>query len=478
MRDARAGDMWRAISKKGIAHNRITSIDATHLPNTPTTPILIKGPITAIAGLNGVGKSTLLHCIGELLGIDSSVISDDVAHQIGAGDLKISLMYKGEEIWVENGKEKPELPPSTWINSAVDVPIITARFRKETNLAELLEQFEAIDYDYDEVKQLSWMVGKTYDSCRLYEIEDIFPTPVPYFKVVANGVEYGSETMGLGEAAIHYICWQLRRVRRGSVILLEEPESYVSSRSQAAIINRLAEVCVTEGCSAILTTHSSQIVSKIPPAWCVVLSSIKSGATWAVPKSSDGLAEVLGMPPIHEKKGIIVVEDLAALLFCKQWVIHFKWDFFKNWRITTVNGVGDILKSVENFPDCKGWFRIVGVLDAEEKAKKHQIDGLAVCYLPGDDPPDMLLRKSILNDLPSFVNRLSLDSDEVTQKVASLDGLDHHEWFNELLSWCSSRNIGAEQVANVGFTLWREMEENEKIASSCFNEFMTVASRA
>ena len=85
-----------------------------------------------------------------------------------------------------------------------------------------------------------------------------------YFEVTTEGVTYGSEMMGLGELALHLMLWHLERVEPQSIMLIEEPETHISPRSQQALLNVLARASARKKLWVIVTTHSAGIVARIP----------------------------------------------------------------------------------------------------------------------------------------------------------------------------------------------------------------------
>ena len=111
---------------------------------------------------------------------------------------------------------------------------------------------------------LSYILNKHYEFVEIYEIddyqdEDLFPIVI----VKENGSTYDTRTMSLGEISVLTIFWSLNHAAVGSIVLLDEPEIYLSPVSQGALMDYLATACVQKQLSVILTTHSPQMFARL-----------------------------------------------------------------------------------------------------------------------------------------------------------------------------------------------------------------------
>ena len=136
---------------------------------------------------------------------------------------------------------------------------------QDANFNDLVEPLTPIELTAPELDRLNYVVGKNYARCQLFEIPEYADFDrFPYFRVTANGVEYASDAMGQGELSLLIMLWVLRDLKPNSILVLEEPESHVSPRSQAALMNVIAEACSQKGLWVIVTTHSPTVVARIP----------------------------------------------------------------------------------------------------------------------------------------------------------------------------------------------------------------------
>lgn len=205
MKQARAADHWRRLKERELkAHLR--EFSGSGVPNMPAKSVPAGGAITIITGLNGVGKSSLLHSACLLLRRDGNNSELSTLKECD-GTLKAQLVENGailELVTTIQGGKVAFTPAQlatqmTWIDPAFEIPILIKALREEQNLDEALDQVEPIEATLEDLEQISWIIGKKYEECKTYELEDFFvgKNVVPYFRVKSGGMEYGTESMGL-----------------------------------------------------------------------------------------------------------------------------------------------------------------------------------------------------------------------------------------------------------------------------------------
>lgn len=325
MRTAKVEDHWRNIYKKPFKFS-ISKITYSNLKGLGDGDVSFNGGITAICGANGVGKSTLLNAI-------SSVVSSDRLRTVPLTNQKLEgSMLLGEfvdsgssvtrkiDIVADGIQANPETidVESLWIDSAFDSPELINIFSGMTNINEFIEAEPSRQLTDVEKSLLSYIVGKEYENCEVFEIELEDIGLIPYFKVRANEVEYGSEAMGLGEISIHHILWNLNRIKNNSIVLIEEPETYLAPRSQEALLDGIAKIAIEKRLWIILTTHSSNIIKNIPYEHIRILSRVDKNVQISIPGSNLESMYSLGLKP--NKTGVILVEDRCAREFTKCWL--------------------------------------------------------------------------------------------------------------------------------------------------------------
>jgi hypothetical protein len=78
----------------------------------------------------------------------------------------------------------------------------------------------------------------------------------------AGSGQHGIEALSSGEKQIVLMLGEIqRRIRRGSVLLMDEPEIHLHPRWQRLLIRALTDLCSQHDAQMIVTTHSEEIVN-------------------------------------------------------------------------------------------------------------------------------------------------------------------------------------------------------------------------
>ena len=162
-----------------------------------------------------------------------------------------------------------------------------------------------------QLEEISYIIGKDYKEVYVTEIEDD-SFRLPFFKVNCNGVQYDSTKMGVGEHILFYYYIMIQKVEKDGIVIIEEPESCISVRSQERFMNFMAKKHSEEKIQLIVTTHSPFIIKNIPPSNIVLVDRYEE-CTFIYKGEEKRLMQELGLD--INKKGVIYVEDSLAKLF-------------------------------------------------------------------------------------------------------------------------------------------------------------------
>ncbi len=162
-----------------------------------------------------------------------------------------------------------------------------------------------------ELEIACYLVGKNYTAIEIFEISDYGEMDrFPYFRVTADGITYGSEEMGRGELSLLLTYWVLHDLPRESILILEEPETHVSPRSQDSLMNIVAKLADERAIWVLVTTHSPTVIRHIPRTHLKVLVR-DQGRTKVVENATIvQIGELLGGGVAYQ--GLILVEDVTA----------------------------------------------------------------------------------------------------------------------------------------------------------------------
>lgn len=451
MRQAKVNDHWRHIYTKTYTRF-IRSFNFSNIAGVGSGEITFRGGINAICGGNGAGKSTLLDAIACAT-ISPEYAKNYINHQRFTGTIFLTkliidqveitrIMKFGEGDTEISGDYDCEI---THLNPATLALSVTSFLNKTSNFAEVLESLDPKIAPQSQLNELSYIIGKNYENLETYEIEDYslevekdedyqsdenVPKKVfPYFKVTSEGITYNSETMGLGELSLFILFWMLHRISENSILLIEEPETYISPSSQKKFMDFMARMSDIKSIWIILTTHSPSIVDKIHLDKITLLSRGREGVTIIDTPSQFQLDEVLDKS--HSYSGILLVEDAVARTFLSSILSRMALDVYKRYEILVAEDEGTLSKLKNGFPNNSAWFEIAVIYDGDQREK--QVDGkIPHGFLPHTSAPEVLLQETAKNNLPSISNIINRPLGDLQVVVNSLQGRDIHDWLEEL----------------------------------------------
>lgn len=460
MRSARARDYWNLLYKRNYNTN-IVSVDLNGLNNIKE--LNFNKGVFALCGLNGAGKSTIITALKDIFGLmKTEQDTNKIQGRKVAAELKIAGVEMvctnddGERLNDKISKNNFYYLDYKKSTDAMDFII------KQSYLRELLEQNEPYELSNDELKQLSYIIGRTYNSCSIIEIEDVEDLEtVPYFKVESYGINYDSSSMGIGEHFLFYLYWMFNRVDKDSVILLEEPETFISISSQECLMNHIAYKAGEMGLGIIITTHSPFIIKYIRRENISIISRFGAAVSVNTPEVEQSAFKTLGLE--NPCQGTLFVEDFAASLFLKTILSEKSSSLLTDYSIEYVGGEAEITKRLQ-FPSSKVIkYKFIGVYDGDQK-DKIDADKLKInwpfCFLPTKKSVEEEFKETASKKIDVFSRKVGKTQDKIIQIFSSLDGKNEHDWLLDL-----SKALGQEiqVVFSVLYELWREdNDENVK----------------
>jgi predicted ATPase len=440
MRTAKANDHRRHVYENENKYGkRITSLQFSGLQGIGRGEINFSGGVTALCGANGVGKSTLLHAILKLVSNPDSI--DNKNHiikligssltgniKVGTNSLSRTVNITTEKI-VADPEEIDDLNVG-WIDVAFQAPNMVTVFSNMTYIDEMLEAVGSRKANDEELGLLSYIIGKKYTLVETYELELAEQGVLPYFRVSSNGVTYSSETMGLGELSVHYIFWHLTTMPKNSILLIEEPETYLTPRSQEALLDVLFKISDEKRVWIILSTHSPNIIKRIPNKHIRVLNRVNDEVEIIVPEDQSDHLRILGIMP--RKQGIILVEDRAAREYANCWIGYFMPNLLSEYEIIDVKSKENIISILTNFPKTGPWFKIIGLLDGDQRGKVNGNSfNWGYSFLPSSKAPEQYLMEIAYSNREELAIRLGRKVDIINTTFSALEGADHHDWLIE-----------------------------------------------
>lgn len=486
MKNAKASDYWRHVyeySEKNLYKNYISKLIVNDC-NGFTGEVEMSPGITILCGLNGVGKSSLIANIKTSLGLfDSSIVSKNkFTDRIDA-----KIVIEGEEFdEIPSGKDAASV---CYIDS--DQALECLKYWEQSNIEELLEAEEPFEFSKAQLEELSELVGKEYLSCSSYEISDQEKPFVPVFFKISESekqIEYDSTGMGIGEHFIIYMYYILEKLDNNTILIIEEPESYISVLSQRHFMNYLAKIISDKKISVVITSHSPHIINMVRKDNIRLLIKLNGELVIYTPGEQNEAESVLGIEykkieNIIECKNTIAtifVEDYAARIFLEN-LLDIEFPYIRNnIDVISVKGESDITNRL-SFPYSEFMsHRLIGIYDADiqntdsEKTVMEKANWpvlflpIGECvekdifnYLKINDHIDLLCAALNIKDKNWFKAMLSKTMYD-----------DHHDKFINLCNYIDKPKA---EFVKAYYLCWKN-EHEEKIKSFCESLFAELFS--
>ena len=442
MRTARAKDYWRRTIKRQYT-NYIKDIDLNNYNGIQN--IEFAQGIYAICGLNGAGKSTIISAIKDILGMNKS--RND---RLKLEDAKITghVVINGEEKECTNldkqafsvGLDEENI---LFIDYESSQAVMTF-FSNEDNLKELLEQNEEIEIQKEDLEEMSYLVGKSYSASKIIEVEDLADgKPMPYFEVESYGTKYDSRKMGLGEHFLIYMFWRMYNIKRDSIMILEEPETFIGIESQRHLMDYIAKIVSEKGVTVIITTHSPFILENITAEKISILGRINNTVSIAKPSLELSVNDILGGR--DRVKGTFWVEDIAAEMFLAILLEQYAPCLLRKYTIIPAGSESDISKCLKFFNNSKIKYEFIGIYDGDMKGKVQDKEfNWKYTFLPMDDNVETTLKRTLLEDAKNinvFCDAIKKKPEELNVILSRIDGQNHHDWFLDLCRYISGDKL-------------------------------------
>jgi predicted ATPase len=409
-------------------------------------------PFIAIAGENGVGKSTIIQAIGSIYrsAADDEVISfaarsfpdtpwdkirdAKIAYQIREGTTsKLGSIQKPTDRW----RETPERPKR--MRRFVDLRRIQAissrvgfqRIAKGLNKEKSRKMFSA-----ETLQRFSAIQGRIYDSAG-FALSNVDENRwVPIASVKAS--QYSGFHQGAGELALAELL-QIDFPKYG-LILIDEFETSLHPRAQRRLMREMADICRVQELQIIITTHSPYVLEELPAEgrMYVLPSSPRVLVTGVSP--SFALTQMDDEP--HPELDIYVEDEIAQILLAEV-IVATKKELIRRCAIVPFGAaavglaLGQMV-SQKRFPRDSLVF-----LDADQEKAE------GCLLLPGDDAPEIVVFNSLKqHGWPSIPDRIGRPPSEVIDSLeSSMTNSDHHEWISS----------AADRLVVGGNELWRAL---------------------
>lgn len=440
--DSRAAEVdndWRHLREKSFS-SRLDELAYRRLSCLDDGSLSLKGGLNAIVGGNGVGKSAVVAAVAELFN-EKQLATQKT--RTGGSELAASVQVRGKTLHLKlrgDGENRIrdvplEMPASFfgWIDPSF-TPKLVSVIHEDARFAEVLEGFTPHRLTPDELLEICYLVKKPYEACDMYEVEDYRNLePFPYFTVTVGASTYSSEAMGLGELSLLHHFWLLRRLGKNSVLVLEEPETYVSPRSQTALMNVLAKRIKSQGIWTIVTTHSPTILRQIPECNIHLLTQLAGRSHFVHRTSRRQIEDLLGEG--SRSRAHLIVEDDGARALLQGIIALHGSDLISEVQVVPAGDETKVSQIVSVLPKLGKSVKLICVLDGNLRDVRTNTNGnWPLCFLPGERDPDSMMQEMMQSTQSriAFAQRLGKDLDDVAVACDALVGENYHNFPIEL----------------------------------------------
>ncbi|WP_433600398.1 AAA family ATPase [Nocardia sp. CA-135953] len=243
---------------------------------------------------------------------------------------------------------------------------------------------------------LGTIMGRKYDLATHQELDRRSPATGEsstwfYYELRRHGDTYGPEQMSLGELAACVILRALRGVPRGSVVLLDEPENFLSPRARQQLLDIIVARAVEMELSVVLASHSPEFAYLLPSTSLLTLErSIGTTAqatisTGAIPAQ---VGRMLGMAPRTE--AVLLVEDRFARLMLEELLRCYLSELAPHLCVQDVRGADTVATIARALGPTRPAVPFLGILDGDTRSEPGR-QGEWLEYLPGDKDPEAIV---------------------------------------------------------------------------------------
>ena len=436
-KEATVGDHKKTTERRNY-DCRIDTITTVESERLNGLALKLNTGINAIVGKNGIGKTTLLKSIhNHLCSEASNLFPIKMEDQI---EVKLHL---------SDGITQADCKVFLYDPARITHSIQNELFAQD-NIDEFLETLSEVHIQADELAIINKLLNSNINSITYYNIEDEFDgfPVVPYFKVVNNGVQYGSENMGAGEHSIIYLFWLFKYIQsnRPAIVLLEEPETFLPPVNQNSLIDFITISSAKFGVSVVITTHSEHILKSVNRKNIFGLKKVDNTLEKSDLKTPKFL-ESLGLK--SPKRGFLICEDVAANELIRTLITESSIFVRDEFYFHISNGHTEITELLKKLPKKIESLLIVGVYDGDlnkdsNKREREKIpEEKNSIILKGNVSPEELLASQISHQVDKrlLAKILNTSIDNLDSLIDLCQGQEAHEALEQAIKFLEINKV-------------------------------------
>ena len=258
------------------------------------------------------------------------------------------------------------------------------------------------------------ILGKTYDDFDSYNYGK-YSLP----KVSSLGISYSGFNMGAGESAVFEILTSLFLSGSGTLVVIDEIELGLHEKAQLRLIEQLKELCLELKCQIICSTHSYAILNSLPPEARFFIETNGPASILTKGISAEFACGKMGKPNAEELDVFVEDENAKSIV-----LLMLPLSVRKRCKIHAIGSHSAVLRQMsgrymEHVENCicildgdqaknrlTALKKIVDDTEASTDAKKEEVKNWAearLLFLPGDTWPEKWLLESAIKFLETDI---------------------------------------------------------------------------
>ncbi|MDI5979268.1 ATP-dependent nuclease [Amycolatopsis magusensis] len=414
---------------------RAVTIDGHVHLGTVTT--LLESGVTVFCGVNGVGKTQFLKTLSAHL--DGSDIGDaTVETEVDAIAKTVKCVH------VDTGWECFDT-----VNQVSRTPSLDEKRAASDQPPE----------DKQTAALLGFILNRDYDSASAQELDrddtDSTGTSTWYhYEVTYRGATYGPREMSLGELAASIVLRALRTARYGSVLLLDEPENFLSPQARRRLLDVIVSHAVNRKLSVVIASHSIEMAHRLPTTSLRTIERDPQGTGVAIDTMTfpSQVARAIGIE--QRPDVLLLVEDAFARLLLKAILARQ----LPAWRMalgivesgrkhgSVGGGDGAVVQAAKALSDNDIGIRVLGVLDGDARQQIALRDKPYLAFLPGLAGPESVVLDAVMASPSAAAAALDVPEEAIAKGLRAVEGVDSHD---RPATLC--RAVGIEVTEIVGY---------------------------
>ncbi|OWP72941.1 AAA family ATPase [Pseudomonas sp. K2I15] len=419
------------------------------------TKLSFSSALISICGRNGVGKTSFLKLIYRVLTKEDLGLG--VFSESNIDNVSVELIRRGKPIIVK-ANDETKVPKVFYFDPSTFALKIIDEYKRDEERNGWLNGTAANDLDSETLRWVNKITGKSYDRITISEVSGIIDDTVfPYFEVSAGSRIYHTQDMGQGEHKILIMVWRLISLDKESILIVEEPESFICPVSQIRLMEFIVTLAFEKKINIVMSTHSEHILQGQGIKAINVMSQVAKRRI--VPDHLKALS-ALGLTP--EKKNVLLVEDSFAKLVLESILKAKLPDFFMRSYIHVLAGESNIQMLSKHYRGITG-LSFTAVYDADQITRNDNfVSNIAKVFLPSVDklPPEAEVIKAIKQHATLLAQRIDFPDDyhefvAIVNKMTS----DPHDFFLDLVSELEGLEIfyNVNELKQKSIKLWIEL---------------------